>query len=152
MLKKLILSFCFVSLLSIGLETTPYANTRDIDTTKDSKFLMYNDMLMVILNGQVEEVANAYYFKTLKQRVAVYPYNMNVVNVKRVNGFRGFDFLITIETKPSIGAHNPVGKDRFTFQISSDVPKMDGIKLIEFKHIKSYSIPPHLRDGGLYTH
>jgi hypothetical protein len=146
MLKKLILSFCFVSLLSIGLETTSYANTRDIDTTKDSKFLIYNDMLMVILNGKVEEVANAYYFKTLKQRITVYPYDMNVVNVKRVNGFRGFDFLITIEAKPSIGAHNSVGKDRFTFQITPDVPKMNGIKLIEFKHIKSYSIPLHLRD------
>lgn len=146
MLKKLLISICFIFLLSTGLDTISYAKTRDIDTTKDSRALIYNDMLMVILNGQVEEVANAYYFKTLKQRVAVYPYDMNVVNVKRVNGFRGFDFLITIETKPSIGAHNSVGKDRFTFQISPDVPKMDGIKLIEFKHIKSYSIPPHLRD------
>lgn len=58
MLKKLILSFCFVSLLSIGLETMSYAKTRDIDTTKDSRVLIYNDMLMLILNAQVEEVAN----------------------------------------------------------------------------------------------
>ncbi|WP_061860381.1 DUF3888 domain-containing protein [Priestia megaterium] len=71
---------------------------------------------------------------------------MNVVNVKRVNGFRGFVFLITIETEPSIGAHNSVGKDRFTFQISPLVPNMKGIKLMKFKHIKTYSIPPHLRD------
>ncbi|MCU7766410.1 DUF3888 domain-containing protein [Priestia megaterium] len=146
MLKKLLLSICFIFLLSTGLDTISYAKTRDIDTTKDSRVLIYNDMLMLILNAQVEEVANQYYFKKLKQRVAVYPYDMNVVNVKRVNGFRGFDFLITIETKPSLGAHNPVGKDRFTFQISPDVPKMDGIQLIELKHIKSYSIPPHLRD------
>ena len=146
MLKKLLLSICFMSLLITGLETISYANTRDIDTTKDSRVLLYNDMLMLILNRQVEEVANQYYFKKLKQRVSVYPYDMNVVNVKRVNRFRGFDFLITIETKPSIGAHNSVGRDRFTFQISPDVPKTYDIKLIEFKHIKSYSIPPRLRD------
>ena len=62
----------------------PYAVTRDVDTSQVSKILMYNDMLMVILNGKVEEVANQYYFKKLKQRVTVYPYFMNVVNVKRV--------------------------------------------------------------------
>ncbi|MGG0332439.1 DUF3888 domain-containing protein [Priestia megaterium] len=146
MLKKLLLCICFIFLLSTGLDTISYAKTRDIDTTKDSKVLIYNDMLMLILNAQVEEVANQYYFRKLKQRVTVYPYDMNVMNVKRVNGFRGFDFLITIETKPSIGAHNSVGKDRFIFQISPDVPKMNGIKLIEYKHIKSYSIPPHLRE------
>jgi len=89
MLKKLLLSICFIFLLSTGLDTMPYAKTRDIDTTKDSRVLIYNDMLMLILNAQVEEVANQYYFKKLKQRVTVYPYDMNVVNAKRVNGFRG---------------------------------------------------------------
>ncbi|WP_176586101.1 DUF3888 domain-containing protein [Priestia megaterium] len=146
MLKKLLLSICFIFLLSTGVDTISYAKTRDIDTTKDSRVLIYNDMLMLILNAQVEEVANQYYFKKLKQRVAVYPYDMNVINAKRVNGFRGFDFLITIETEPSIGAHNSVGKDRFTFRITPLVPEKDSIKFVKFKHIKSYSIPPHLRD------
>lgn len=146
MLKRMIISICFISLLSTGLGTMSYAIARDIDTSKDSRTLMYNDMLMVILNEKTEEVANQYYLKKLKQRVAVYPYDMNVVKVKRINGFRGFDFLITIETQASIGAHNSVGKDRFTFQISPSVSEKDGIKLIEFKHLKSYSIPPYLRD------
>jgi len=84
MLKKLLLSTCLVSVLSTGLEPMPYAVTRDVDTSQVSKILMYNDMLMVILNGKVEEVANQYYFKKLKQRVTVYPSFMNVVNVKRV--------------------------------------------------------------------
>ncbi|WP_427127801.1 DUF3888 domain-containing protein (plasmid) [Priestia megaterium] len=63
-----------------------------------------------------------------------------------MKGFREFDFLITIETQPSIGAHNSVGKDRFTFQINPSLSETDAIKLVKFKHIKSYSIPPHLRD------
>lgn len=146
MLKRLMISICLISLLNTGLETMSYAISQNTDTARDSRALMYNDMLMVILNEKTEEIANQYYFKKLKQRVAVYPYDMNVVKVKRINGFRGFDFLITIETQPSIGAHNSVGKDRFTFQISPSLSEKDSIKLIEFKHLKSYSIPLHLRD------
>ncbi|MFS0907249.1 DUF3888 domain-containing protein [Priestia aryabhattai] len=146
MLKKIWLSFSLIILLGIGLQTSSYATTKGIDTSKDSRILMYNDMLMLVLNEKTEEAVNKYYFKKLNQRVVVYPYDMDVIKIKRLKGFRGFDFLITIETQPVIGAHNSVGKDRLTFEMSSTVPETGNIKLIEYQHLKSYNIPSYLRD------
>lgn len=58
MLKRLMIPICFISLLNTGLETMSYAILQNIDTAKDSRALMCNDMLMVILNEKTDEVAN----------------------------------------------------------------------------------------------
>lgn len=59
----------------------------------------------------------------------------------RLNGFRGFDFQITLRAFPTVGPHNSVGEDLFTYRISTSQ-----IKLINYKHLKEpkqHNIPPN---------
>lgn len=51
-------------------------------------------------------------------------------------------YLITIEVHPYIGAHNTIGHDRITFEISGSA----NVKVREFKHIKSFELVPWLKD------
>jgi len=73
-----------------------------------------------------------------------YPNFVDVISVERVNGFRGFIFLITLEAVPFVGPHIPVGKDRFTFEVT-----FGEVKLISVKHLKDpdkNDFPPNYLD------
>jgi hypothetical protein len=103
-----------------------------------------NDILMILLGPEIEKAVNHYYSAYLTHSPSVYPYQVEVVNVKRIGEFRRFHFLITLETTPVVGAHNPVGLDRLTFEIAPTVPGQ--VKLKNFEHLESYEIPPHLQN------
>ncbi|MEH7332305.1 DUF3888 domain-containing protein [Neobacillus drentensis] len=118
-----------------------YENT---EPPKDSKEWLINDILMVLLGSEIEKAVNNYYSAYLTHSPTVYPYEVEIVNIERIGGFRRFHFFITIETTPVVGAHNPVGKDRLTFEIAPPIP--DQIKLKRFEHIESYELPPHLQN------
>ncbi|MCR8643286.1 DUF3888 domain-containing protein [Paenibacillus sp. N1-5-1-14] len=110
----------------------------------DSRELQVQDMLVLFLAPYIQSKLNETYSGVLKVPPIFYPYEVQWIEVKRVNGFRGFDFLTTIDVTPSIGAHNTIGKDRFTFEISPIVH----VKLIDYAHLKGpdkESIPPHLQ-------
>lgn len=55
--------------------------------------------------------------------------------------YRSNDFLIKLRIRPFVGAHNTIGIDEITMRIS---PIKTGVE--EFKHIKSFDIPPHLKE------
>ncbi|WHY77244.1 DUF3888 domain-containing protein [Neobacillus sp. WH10] len=111
---------------------------------KDSKELLINDILMILLGPEIEKAVNNYYYAYLTHSPSVYPYQVEIVNVERIGGFRRFHFLITLETTPVVGAHNPVGKDRLTFEIAPTIPGQ--VKLKNFEHLESYELPPHLQN------
>ncbi|WP_245856166.1 DUF3888 domain-containing protein [Paenibacillus rigui] len=52
-------------------------------------------------------------------------------SIKRVDAFRRFDFLITIDAQPIIGPHIPVGEDILTYRISPA-----GVELKNFEHLR----------------
>ncbi|WP_339218490.1 DUF3888 domain-containing protein [Paenibacillus sp. FSL H8-0332] len=59
----------------------------------------------------------------------------------RLNGFRGFDFQITLRAFPTVGPHISVGEDLFTYRISPSQ-----VELVEYKHIKGpevHDFPPN---------
>lgn len=62
---------------------------------EDSKELQFQDMLMLFLLPHIDRVVADYYSKLLTENPIVYPYQVDVIKVERVNGFRGFDFLVT---------------------------------------------------------
>lgn len=109
---------------------------------QDSTELQLQDMFMILLSPAVEDAVNQYYRKLLKESPVVYPYQSSIVQIERTNGFRGFIFLITVEVMPVVGPHIAVGKDQITFQISSGPT----VKLIEFRHIQDFELPPHWQD------
>ncbi|MBV7509760.1 DUF3888 domain-containing protein [Bacillus sp. sid0103] len=71
----------------------------------------------------------------------VSPWLIEVIETRRVNGFRGLILEITFEIEPDDGGHLVrVGKDRMTYRISYG----SEVKLITHTHIKTYKYPPDL--------
>ncbi|MET3545738.1 hypothetical protein ABID47_002349 [Paenibacillus favisporus] len=116
-------------MLAISLRTSCIVVAGHPD--EDSRELQYQDMLMLFLLPYIEERLPNIYEPLLTVTPMLYPYMAEVVEVRRSNGFRGYSFICTIEVVPTVGPHIPVGKDRFTFEIS--VKKGEGHRDPAFK-------------------
>lgn len=96
---------------------------------------------MNMLTPYIEnDLRNYYYPKIVKDfSPSVVPWKIEVLETKRVNGFRGFILQITFEIEPTDGGQwISIGKDRMTYEISSG-PE---VKLINHTHLKTYKYPP----------
>ncbi|WP_239551446.1 DUF3888 domain-containing protein [Paenibacillus elgii] len=74
----------------------------------------------------------------------IYPYFVDVKYIERINGFRGFDFFITLDVRPTVGPHIPVGEDVFTYRVSAA-----GVELKNFEHVRGPNkddFPPNYKD------
>ncbi|MGP4066354.1 DUF3888 domain-containing protein [Oceanobacillus sp. M65] len=120
------------------------AQLMHLDPPKDSKELKIQDILILLLGEEIEKAVNNYYSNYLTELPSVYPYQVDIVNVERVEGFHSFHFLLTLELSPVIGPHIAVGKDRLTFEITPLTP--GDVKLIKFGHLETYELPPHWKD------
>ncbi|MFX3631578.1 MAG: DUF3888 domain-containing protein [Candidatus Pristimantibacillus sp.] len=124
--------------------------TKSVNSDKpkqDSQELMYQDMLMLFLLPHMDKKIDEIYANLLNYSPEIYPYFVEVKDVHRVNGFRKFHFLITLEVIPTVGPHIPVGKDILIFDISPVNP--DNVKLLSWKHIKDpqkSDFPPNWQD------
>jgi hypothetical protein len=137
-MKKMIIVF----ILSLALITPIHTITvSSANTTQDSEELRIQDMLMNMLTPYIEkDLLNYYYPKILKDfSPVVAPWKIEVIETRRVNGFRGFILEITFEIEPTDGGHwVPIGKDQMTYEISTG-PK---VKLVNHTHLKTYKYPP----------
>ncbi|AFH62304.1 DUF3888 domain-containing protein [Paenibacillus caseinilyticus] len=114
---------------------------------KDSKELMLQDMLVLILLPQMDKKLDEIYIDKLNYSPELYPYFVTIQHMERVNGFRGFQFRITFEVIPTVGPHIPVGKDTITFEISPLNPNM--AQIVDWKHLKDpqkSDFPPNWLD------
>lgn len=110
----------------------------------DSRELQLQDMLVLQLLPYMDEQLKSAYFSLLNTSPDLYPYFVQVEHVERVNGFRGFDFRITLRAFPTVGPHISVGEDLFTYRISPSK-----VELVEYKHIKGpevHDFPPNYLD------
>lgn len=113
--------------------------------TQDSEEFRLQDMLMNMLTPYIEKDLRNYYNSKIVKGFSpiVAPWKIEVIETKRVNGFRGFLLQITFEIEPTDGGHwVPIGKDRMTYEISSGPM----IKLINHTHLKTYKLPPELQN------
>lgn len=109
--------------------------------TQDSEELRLQDMLMNMLTPYIEnDLRNYYYPKIVKDfPPIVVPWKIEVLETRRVNGFRGLILQITFEIESTDGGQwISIGKDRMTYEISSG-PE---VKLINYTHLKTYKYPP----------
>lgn len=51
-------------------------------------------------------------------------------------------FIVKLQVKPYLGAHNPIGLDNFTFKINLSDNK---VTLEKYEHIKSFKVPDHVK-------
>ncbi|MNT47357.1 hypothetical protein D3C72_1840650 [compost metagenome] len=94
---------------------------------------------MNFLTPYINDAVWDYYQRYLLEPPIIYPYFVDVVDSKRINGFRGFILSITLDVTPVVGPHISVGEDRLTFEISAG-PE---VKLVNYAHLKSYELPPN---------
>ncbi|MFD2629550.1 DUF3888 domain-containing protein [Oceanobacillus kapialis] len=140
-MKKHVISLLIVTAVFFYYDTSTFAMLKPSDPTEDSYELKIQDILMLLLGEDIERAVNHYYEEYLTESPSVYPYQVDIAEVERVEGFRSFHFRLTLELTPVVGPHIPVGKDRLTFEISPIIP--DDVKLTNFEHIETYELPPH---------
>ncbi|MCZ8518494.1 MULTISPECIES: DUF3888 domain-containing protein [Paenibacillus] len=107
------------------------AQASNVTDHADSRELQLQDMLVLILLPHMEEKLAEVYSEVISIPPVVPPYSVNVKNIERVAGFRGFDFLITIAAQPIVGPHISVGEDILTYRISSA-----GVEFKNVEHLR----------------
>lgn len=152
-MKKLIILLVLICGITNGIDYNIVLASEKSTTFKDnkpqeSKELMFQDMLMLFLLPHIDKKIDEIYSNLLTYSPEVYPYFVDVTHVQRVNGFRGFHFVITLEVVPTVGPHISVGKDSLTFDISPKNP--NNVKLLDWKHLKDpqeADFPPNWKDN-----
>lgn len=137
-MKKILLVFTLSLVLVTFFQTTTASSA---EPSQDSDKLRLQDMLMLMLTPYIEKDLNSYYYPKISKDFSphVTPWKIEVIETRRVNGFRGFILQITFDIEPTDGGQwIPVGKDRMTYEVSFG-PE---VKLINHTHLKTYKYPP----------
>lgn len=95
---------------------------------EDSKEELYKDIFITMLHPCIEQSINNYYGKSYSYE----PYDVTILNIERPNGYRTFVFLIKLQVMPYVGAHNTVGVDNLTIEVSYGME----CKVVKFEHIE----------------
>ena len=98
---------------------------------------LYKDMLVTTIEPYISSEIEKQYGLPLLYGL----YDVAFLEIKR-EAYRGFSFLLKVQVEPFVGAHNTIGIDKITLSISPY-----GTKVEDFKHIKSFSLPPHLQNA-----
>ena len=137
---------CFLILISMIITQASFCYAVNNKPIEDSRELQLQDMLVLLLMPDMrEKLAKEYsdVFSVLGSP-DIYPYFVDVKHIERVNGFRGFDFLITLDVRPTVGPHIPAGEDVIIYRISAA-----GVELKSLNHLKGpkkTDFPPNYQD------
>ncbi|MBM7837311.1 hypothetical protein JOC54_000542 [Alkalihalobacillus xiaoxiensis] len=131
-----------IIIIALFIGTTSHAQAFDvhINPNKDSSFLSIYDSLTLFLMGPIEQEVADYYESILTESPMLYPYQIDVQSVTRIDGFRSFSFRYQIEVEPVVGPHIAVGRDLVTLEVSPLVPSL--VKVTQFNHLETYKLPP----------
>ncbi|QUH20293.1 DUF3888 domain-containing protein [Alkaliphilus sp. B6464] len=103
---------------------------------QEPKQELYQDIFVTLLLPFIDKAVEDYY--GLSYNAA--PYDVEVLSIERPNGYRTFVFQIKLKVMPYIGPHLYVGEDHITISL-----ELNEVKVIEFKHVKSYELPPRYK-------
>lgn len=102
--------------------------------TDDSKEIIYRDVVLSLLIPYIQKEINNYYKEYLTESPTVAPYSVDIVNVKRVSGYR---IQFEVIAYPYVGPHITVGDDRMIIETAAD----GSVEIKSFEQIKSYELP-----------
>lgn len=134
-MKKFIFSriiiFAFILTLTvIPFSTNALAQTIDTNnvlyTSTQSKEELYQDIYNTLLYPYIQSAIDSYY----KRTVSFDLFGIKTLQITRPQGDHSFTFTIKIQLSPFVGAHNSIGIDNITFEIS---PRE--VNVIKFEHI-----------------
>lgn len=97
-----------------------------------------DEVILSLLVSYITSAINQYYNEYFNTELEVYNYENEVIDITSLNYL-----TVRIGVYPQIGAHNPVGYDRLTYNVDAN-----GIVILQkYEHLVSYEIPPHLKDS-----
>ena len=98
---------------------------------------LYKDILVTLIEPYITNEVEKNYGQLLQYDL----FNIEFLKIER-SSYRSFSFLIKMQIKPFVGAHNTIGIDDITIRVSPIETKVK-----KFEHLKSFPIPPHLKDS-----
>ncbi|MBN1040408.1 DUF3888 domain-containing protein [Clostridium botulinum] len=141
-MKKIILTLICILFLtnifyvekSFALDTKQYSNEEVFKSSEDSKEILYQDVVISLLIPYIQKEINNYYKEYLTELPIIFPYSVDVINVKREGGY-----LIELEliVHPFVGPINIVGDDRIILKTGA----FGTVEIKKFEHVKSYPLP-----------
>ncbi|MUK90515.1 DUF3888 domain-containing protein [Ornithinibacillus sp. L9] len=135
-MKRFILIFLFIVTLLLIPISSGSADNMPVPP-KESREELYHDMFISLLLPNINQFIDDYYSKMFTRLPTIYTYMVDITDVKRVNGYRSFSFLVTLEIIPVVGPHISVGKDRLTYEIGAKAV------LFEHEHLETHELPEH---------
>lgn len=141
MRKKLLVILLFLLILSLygcaDSDRSPVSEANKEILTLQSE---YNILLINTYLKNINDASDDFYYEylTISPRTGYYSVSVKEISSESSNNPTS---LITFICEPFVGPHITVGIDEITF--SADYT--GNIELKEFKHIKSYSLPDHMK-------
>lgn len=147
-MKKVLIILCIVisiSWVSTSVNALTSKPTSDVKQGIPYKYTpaegsveeLYKDIIVVLIEPYITEEISKQYGMFLLYDLS----SIEFLEIERLNYYRSFNFIIKLQVKPFLGAHNTVGLDEITIKIGGDNPK-----IINFEHIKSFPLPPQLEE------
>jgi hypothetical protein len=97
---------------------------------------LYKDIIVTLLEPYITKEVEKNYGELLQYDL----FDIEFLSIER-SAYRSYSFLITAQVKPFVGAHNTIGIDIVTIRVSPGRTKVES-----FEHIKSFPLPPHLKN------
>ncbi|MHC1748835.1 MAG: DUF3888 domain-containing protein [Cellulosilyticaceae bacterium] len=143
-LKKKIISICMIAMffcvIFIGAapreidakEGIPYSYTPKEGSVEE----LYKDIIVTQIQPYISDEIQKQYGQKL-------PFDLFDVEFLKIDRehYRGFSFLIKLQVKPFVGAHNTIGVDNMLISISPE-----GTKVESFEHVESFALPEWLQE------
>ncbi|MFA6940121.1 MAG: DUF3888 domain-containing protein [Clostridiaceae bacterium] len=98
---------------------------------------LYKDIIVTLVEPYITKEVEKNYGQLLQYDL----FNIEFLKIERPY-YRSFSFLIKMQIMPFVGAHNTIGIDNIIIKVSPIETKIQ-----KFEHIKSFPIPPHLKDS-----
>ena len=98
---------------------------------------LYRDIYVTLLHPCIKKAIDGYYGVSL----AYDPWNIEVLDIKRPNGYRTPGFVVELKVIPYLGPHIEFGEDIITISIDS----AGQAEVENFRHIKSFEITEYLK-------
>ncbi|WP_182629376.1 DUF3888 domain-containing protein [Clostridium chromiireducens] len=96
---------------------------------------LYKDIIVTLIVPYISREVETHYGQPLLYDL----FGIKFLKIERPS-YRSFEFIIKLQIRPFVGAHNTIGIDDITIRISPSETQVE-----EFKHIKSFPIPPNLK-------
>lgn len=145
---KKVFAICCLIMYLICFSTNAYAFTTEPDNNakqgihykytpvEGSVEELYKDIIVTLLQPYITNEISKYYGKSFQYDL----FSIEFLEIERPK-YRAFNFLIKLQVDPFVGAHNTIGIDEIIIRVSSTKTKVE-----KFKHIKSFPLPPHLKN------